>query len=164
MSEAPANGRWGIASLVGAAIVLSYLDRQTLPWTLSYVHAEYPFSDQVKASFDSAFLIAYGLMYLGGGWLLDRLGTRRGFLLIMLFWSLASASQGLAANYGLPPMFGLAFALVMLLTSRFLLGLGEGGGFPAATRVVAEWFPVRERSTAMGLINAARWPRRGSYG
>jgi len=154
MSEPSPNRRWRIALLVSAAIVLSYLDRQTLPWTLSHIKADYPFSDQVKALFDSAFLVAYGLMYLGGGWLLDRLGTRRGFLLIMIFWSLAVASQGLAANYGLAPMFGLAFALVMLLASQFLLGMGEGGGFPAATRVVAEWFPVNERSTAMGLINA----------
>lgn len=146
--------RWRIALLVTAAIVLSYLDRETLPWTLSHIHAEYPFSDQVKATFDSAFLIAYGLMYLGGGWLLDRIGTRRGFLLIMIFWSLAVASQGLAANYGLPPVFGMAFALVMLMASQFLLGVGEGGGFPAATRVVAEWFPVKERSTAMGMMNA----------
>jgi ACS family hexuronate transporter-like MFS transporter len=146
--------RWRIALLAGTAIVLSYLDRQTLPWTLSYIHAEYPFSDQVKATFDSAFLVAYGLMYLGGGWLLDRLGTRRGFLFIMVFWSLAVASQGLAANYGRPPIFGVDFALVMLMISRFLLGMGEGGGFPAATRVVAEWFPVHERSTAMGIINA----------
>ncbi len=145
--------RWRIALLASAAIVLSYLDRQTLPWTLSRIHAQYPFSDQVKASFDSAFLVAYGLMYLGGGWLMDRLGTRRGFLLIMIFWSLAVASQGLARNYGLPPVAGLAFALVMLMASQFLLGVGEGGGFPAATRVVAEWFPVNERSTAMGIIN-----------
>ncbi len=146
--------RWSMAFLVGAAIVLSYLDRQTLPWTLSQIHADYPFSDQIKALFDSSFLIAYGLMYLGGGWLLDRLGTRRGFLLVMIFWSLASASQGFAANYGLPPVFGMSFALVMLVASRCLLGMGEGGGFPAATRVVAEWFPVQERSTAMGIINA----------
>jgi ACS family hexuronate transporter-like MFS transporter len=146
--------RWSIAFLVSAAIVLSYLDRQTLPWTLSQIHADYPFSDQIKALFDSAFLIAYGLMYLGGGWLLDRLGTRRGFLLVMIFWSLASASQGFAANYGFAPVFGLSFALVMLVASRCLLGMGEGGGFPAATRVVAEWFPVSERSTAMGIINA----------
>ena len=94
--------RWRMAFLVSAAIVLSYLDRQTLPWALSHIKAQYPFSNQVKAMFDSAFLVAYGLMYLGGGWLLDRLGTRRGFLLIMIFWSLAVASQGLAANYGLP--------------------------------------------------------------
>lgn len=143
-----------MALLVSVAIVLSYLDRQTLPWTLSHIKVQYPFSDQTKATFDSAFLVAYGLMYLGGGWLLDRLGTQRGFFVIMIFWSLAVSSQGLAANCGLPPVFGLAFALVMLMTSQFLLGMGEGGGFPAATRVVAEWFPVNERSTAMGIINA----------
>ena len=148
----PALG-WRMAFLVSAAIVLSYLDRQTLPWTLTQIHADYPFSDQIKALFDSAFLIAYGLMYLGGGWLLDRLGTRRGFLLAMIFWSLASASQGFAANCGFAPVFGMAFALVMLVASHCLLGMGEGGGFPAATRVVAEWFPVNERSTAMGIIN-----------
>src|SRR5690242_9639018 len=88
------SSRWPVAFLVSAAIVLSYLDRQTLPWTLSQIHADYPFSDQIKALFDSAFLICYGLMYLGGGLLLDKLGTRRGFLLVMIFWSLASASHG----------------------------------------------------------------------
>lgn len=146
--------RWKIALLVAAAIVLSYLDRLTLPWTLSEIQRDYPFSDQIKALFDSAFLISYGLMYLGGGRLLDRLGTRRGFLLVMLFWSLACASQGFAGNFGLPVVFGLNFALAMLVVSRFLLGMGEGGGFPAATRVVTEWFPVNERATAMGIINA----------
>jgi ACS family hexuronate transporter-like MFS transporter len=60
----------------------------------------------------------------------------------MLFWSLACASHGLAAGFG------------MLALSRFLLGVGEGGGFPAATKAVSEWFPMRERSTAMGIINA----------
>src|SRR6478672_5273768 len=73
---------------------------------------------------------------------LDRLGTRRGFLVIMVFWSLACASHGLATN------------VWMLAASRFLLGAGEGGGFPAATKVIAEWFPVGERSTAMGIVNA----------
>jgi ACS family hexuronate transporter-like MFS transporter len=146
--------RWRIALLVSCAIVLSYLDRLTLPWTLSEITKDYPFSDQIKALFDSAFLISYGLMYLGGGRLLDYLGTRRGFLVVMVFWSFACASQGVAGNYGLPPLFGMSFALVMLVASRFLLGMGEGGGFPAATRAVTEWFPVKERSTAMGIINA----------
>jgi ACS family hexuronate transporter-like MFS transporter len=146
--------RWRIAILVSVAIVLSYLDRLTLPWTLSEIQKDYPFSDQVKALFDSAFLISYGLMYLGGGRLLDYMGTRRGFLFIMIFWSLACASQGAAANFGMAPISGMAFALVMLIVSRFLLGAGEGGGFPAATRAVMEWFPVNERSTAMGIINA----------
>jgi MFS transporter, ACS family, aldohexuronate transporter len=145
--------RWRIALLVSVAIVLSYFDRLTLPWTLSQIKAQYNFSDEVKALFDSAFLISYGLMYLGGGRLLDYLGTRRGFLIIMVFWSLSCASQGFAANYGIAPISGVAFAIVMLLGSRFLLGGGEGGGFPAATRAVTEWFPVNERSTAMGIIN-----------
>ena len=73
---------------------------------------------------------------------MDVLGTRRGFAVIMLFWSLACASHALATGF------------VMLAASRFLLGLGEGGGFPAATRAVAEWFPTQERATAMGIINA----------
>jgi MFS family permease len=75
-------------------------------------------------------------------------------LLVMIFWSVASASHGLAGNDGLAPVFGMSFALVMLVASRCLLGMGEGGGFPAATRVVAEWFPANERASAMGLINA----------
>ena len=81
-------------------------------------------------------------MYVGGGRLMDVLGTRRGFLIIMIFWSLACASHGFAGG------------VIALAASRLLLGIGEGGGFPAATRVVAEWFPVKDRATAMGIINA----------
>jgi ACS family hexuronate transporter-like MFS transporter len=133
---------WSIAFLVSAAIAISYLDRQTLPWAIKAVQADIPFSSQVKAGLDSAFLVTYGLMYLGGGLLLDKLGTRRGFLCIMIFWSLACASHGLAGG------------VIALAASRLLLGAGEGGGFPAATRAVAEWFPVNDRAMAMGIINA----------
>ena len=137
----PSMSRWSIAILVSAAIAISYLDRQTLPWAINAIKADIPISNQLKAALDTAFLITYGLMYLGGGRLMDRLGTRRGFLIIMLFWSLACASHGIARG------------VVMLAASRLLLGAGEGGGFPAATRAVAEWFPVNERATAMGIIN-----------
>ena len=133
--------RWSIAFLVSAAIAISYLDRQTLPWAIKAIQADIPFSNEMKAGLDSAFLFTYGLMYLGGGLLLDRLGTRRGFLCIMIFWSLACASHGLAGG------------VIALAASRLLLGVGEGGGFPAATRAVAEWFPVNDRATAMGIIN-----------
>lgn len=133
---------WAIALLVSAAIAISYLDRQTLPWAIKYVSADIPIGNQAKAALDSAFLITYGLMYVGGGWLLDRLGTRKGFALIMAFWSLACASQGLAGG------------LSELAASRLALGMGEGGGFPAATRAVGEWFAVRDRAFAMGMINA----------
>jgi MFS transporter, ACS family, hexuronate transporter len=134
--------RWSIAFLVSAAIAISYLDRQTLPWAIQAIQVDIPFSNQIKAALDSAFLITYGLMYVGGGMLLDRLGTRRGFLVIMIFWSLACASHGFAGG------------ILALAASRLLLGVGEGGGFPAATRAVTEWFPPTDRATAMGIINA----------
>ena len=133
--------RWSIAFLVSAAIAISYLDRQTLPWAIKAIQVDIPFSNQIKAGLDSAFLVTYGLMYIGGGLLLDKMGTRRGFLCIMIFWSLACASHGLAGG------------VIALAASRLLLGVGEGGGFPAATRAVAEWFPVNDRATAMGIIN-----------
>ena len=134
--------RWRIALLVSAAIAISYLDRQTLPVAVKAISYDIPLSNEQFSFLQSAFLLAYAFMYAGGGKLSDILGTRRGFFVIMLFWSLACASHSLALTFG------------MLAASRFLLGLGEGGGFPAATRAVAEWFPVKERATAMGIINA----------
>jgi ACS family hexuronate transporter-like MFS transporter len=134
--------RWQIALLVCAAITVSYFDRQTLPVAVRHITSDIPIPDEKYAHLGTFFLITYGLMYIIGGKLIDALGTRLGFLSIMVFWSLACASHGLAASFA------------MLAASRLLLGVGEGGGFPAATKAVAEWFPVRERSTAMGIINA----------
>jgi ACS family hexuronate transporter-like MFS transporter len=134
--------QWPLAILVSVAIAISYLDRQTLPIAIGAIGEEIPISNTVKAFLDSAFLITYGLMYVGGGRLVDVLGTRRGFAIIMVFWSLACASHGFAGG------------VIALAASRLLLGVGEGGGFPAATRVVAERFSVNYRSTAMGIINA----------
>jgi ACS family hexuronate transporter-like MFS transporter len=133
---------WRIAVLVSAAIAISYLDRQTLPVAITAIAKDIPVSNEQFSTLQSAFLFSYALMYVGGGRLTDALGTQLGFTVIMAFWSLACASHALATGF------------VMLTVSRFLLGMGEGGGFPAATRAVAEWFPVTERSTAMGIINA----------
>jgi ACS family hexuronate transporter-like MFS transporter len=134
--------RWRIAVLVSAAIAISYLDRQTLPVAIKAITRDIPLSNQQFSYLQSAFLLSYAFMYAGGGKLADVLGTRLGFTVIMLFWSFACLSHGLAISFA------------MLAVSRFLLGMGEGGGFPAATRVVAEWFPVHERATGMGIINA----------
>ncbi len=134
--------RWKIALLLSAAIGISYLDRQALSVAVTAIQRDIPLTNTEFSQLQAAFLLAYAFMYAGGGVLVDRLGTRRGLLLIMTAWSLASASHGLATGFR------------SLMASRFLLGAGEGGGFPAATKAVAEWFPARERSTAMGLINA----------
>jgi MFS transporter, ACS family, hexuronate transporter len=134
--------RWRIAALVACAVTLSYFDRQTLPVAITAIQRDIPISNTGFSNLQAAFLVAYAAMYALGGKLMDVLGTRCGFLLIMLWWSVACASHGWATGFG------------MLMLSRFLLGLGEGGGFPAATKAVAEWFPVSERSFAMGIMNA----------
>jgi ACS family hexuronate transporter-like MFS transporter len=134
--------RWRIALLVFFAIAISYLDRQSLPVAVAAIQLDIPLTNFQYGALISTFLLAYALMYAGGGALIDRLGTRRGFFVIMVFWSLACASHSLATSFW------------MLAASRFLLGAGEGGGFPAATKVIAERFPVAERSTAMGIVNA----------
>src|SRR5215472_7189700 len=134
--------RWRIALMVCAGIAISYLDRQTLPVAVKAIARDIPLSNEQFSTVQSAFLFAYALMYVGGGKLADALGTRRGFAIIMLFWSAACAGHALAVG------------IVSLGVARFLLGVGEGGGFPAATRVVAEWFKTEERATAMGIINA----------
>ena len=133
---------WYFVALVTAAIAISYFDRQTLPVAISAIERTIPLSDQQFSWLQFAFLIPYALLYAFGGRMLDVLGTRRGFVLIMLWWSAACALHGLAMNFG------------FLLAARCLLGMGEGGAFPAATRVVAEWVPLVRRSTAMGIINA----------
>ena len=142
-ADAPGTGKtWTFVALVTGAIAISYFDRQTLPVAISAIQRSIPLDNQQFSWLQSAFLIAYAFLYVGGGRLLDVLGTRLGFIIIMLWWSVACAAHGLASSFG------------FLLAARFLLGMGEGGGFPAATRVVAEWVPSHARSTAMGIINA----------
>ncbi len=134
--------RWRIAILISAAIAISYLDRQTLPVAIQAISKDIPLNNRQFSALQSAFLFAYALMYAGGGRLVDLLGTRRAFTAIMVFWSLACASHALATGF------------FMLAVTRFLLGMGEGGGFPAASRAVSECFRAEERATAMGIINA----------
>jgi MFS transporter, ACS family, aldohexuronate transporter len=136
------QSRWFPVALVTVAIAISYFDRQTLPVAIAAIQHNIPISDEQFSYLQSAFLLSYAALYIGGGRLLDLLGTRRGFTLIMLWWSMACALHGFASGFGL------------LLCARFLLGMGEGGGFPAAIRVVAEWIAPKDRSTAVGIINA----------
>lgn len=134
--------RWWIAVLLCVAISINYMDRNTFSVAVNAIRESFPISDGDFARLNSYFLFAYAIMYVGGGKLIDTLGTRWGLLAITIFWSFATMSHGLAMGIG-----GLAI-------SRLLLGIGEGGGFPAITKAVSEWFPAHERSTAIGIINA----------
>jgi ACS family hexuronate transporter-like MFS transporter len=134
--------RWYFVVLVTAAIAISYFDRQTISVAIAAIQRTIPISNEQFSYLQTAFLLSYAALYIIGGRMLDRLGTRRGFLIIMLWWSLACMLHGFATGFA------------WLLAMRFLLGMGEGGAFPAATRVISEWLPAHERATAMGLINA----------
>jgi MFS transporter, ACS family, aldohexuronate transporter len=133
--------RWRIVVLITAAIAVSYFDRQTLPVAVHAIQHDIAISNTQFSRLQAAFLAAYALMYVIGGKLVDTLGTRKGFLLIMLWWSIACASQGLASSVD------------ALAISLFALGVGEGGGFPAATKALAEWCAPNEIATAMGVVN-----------
>jgi ACS family hexuronate transporter-like MFS transporter len=133
--------RWWIAGLLALATALSYLDRQSFPIVVSEVRKDIAISTSDYAALNTAFLVAYGLMYAGGGWILDRLGTRWGYFLMITWWSAANFLTGTAGSFGGLRLF------------RFLLGMGEGGGFPGSGKAVSEWFPPRERSFAFGLFN-----------
>ena len=133
--------RWWIAILLATATAINYLDRQNLPVAISEIQKSIPISDEQYAHLQFLFLLAYGLMYVVGGRILDWLGARWGYALMIVWWSAANALHGLAGT------------VTQLGIVRFALGLGEGGGFPGSAKAVAEWFPVEERSFAFGLFN-----------
>lgn len=135
------NVRWFVAFGLTMATAINYLDRMTLPVVISQLQQKFGISEAQFASLNSLFLLAYAIMYAGGGRIADRLGTRMGYALMMLWWSISCAAQGLVSGFR-----GLAIF-------RFSLGLGEGGGFPTSAKTVSEWFPAKERSMAFGMFN-----------
>ncbi|MEM7374247.1 MAG: MFS transporter [Bacteroidota bacterium] len=133
--------RWWIVGLIALATAINYLDRQNLPVAIVEIRKAFPISDSQYGFINSLFLLAYGTMYAVGGRLLDKLGSRVGYAVMIIWWSLANMIHGLISS-----VMGLGIA-------RFLLGMGEGGGFPGSAKVVSEWFPAKERAMAFGIFN-----------
>lgn len=134
--------RWGICALLFFAATINYIDRQvigilkpTLQTEIGWTEIEYSW---IVFAFQAAYAI--GLLLVGG--LMDRIGTRKGFSLAIVFWSIAAMGHALARS-----VMGFSVA-------RFFLGLGEAGNFPASIKTVAEWFPKKERALATGLFNS----------
>jgi ACS family hexuronate transporter-like MFS transporter len=125
--------------LLFCATALSFLDRQVLSVLAPSLMTELKMTNTDYSRVISAFVLSYTIMFAAGGWLVDRLGTIRGLALSVGIWSLASAAHSLAAS-----ALGLGLA-------RFVLGLGEGACFPAATKGACEWFPTEKRSLAIGI-------------
>ena len=95
------NRRWYYIVMVAVAIAISYFDRQTLPVAISAIQKNIPLSNQQFSYLQTAFLLAYAALYMLGGRLLDWIGTRNGFLLIMVWWSLACALHSFATGFSL---------------------------------------------------------------
>lgn len=134
--------RWIICALLLFGTTKNYMDRQVLGVLKVTLQHQLGWSDIDYGNLVSAFQIAYALGMLVMGRVVDRLGTRVGYALAMIFWSLAS--MGTAAANSLS-----TFAL-----SRYGLGFGEAAIFPASIKAVAEWFPKKERALATGIFNA----------
>ena len=121
--------RWGICALLFFATTINYVDRAVLGLLAPLLEKEIGWTSIEYGRISAAFTLAYAIGFLFAGRFIDRFGTRIGYAVYLVVWSLAAAGHALAATaFG----FGLA---------RFALGLGESGNFPAAIKTVAEWFP-----------------------
>jgi ACS family hexuronate transporter-like MFS transporter len=134
--------RWWIAGLLFAATIINYIDRQTLSIVAPVVTKELHITPVEYANILQAFLIAYTLMYLASGFLVDRWGTRVSLAVFMVWWSISNALHAITRS-----TIGLA-------TFRFLLGVGEPGNFMASFKAISEWYPAREKAFVNGLVNA----------
>ncbi|QMW05084.1 MFS transporter [Spirosoma foliorum] len=158
MTFTTTNYRWRIIALLFLATTINYVDRQALSLrmtdagfkrTILGLAPDMLLTDEHLKQFriqmglvDSAFKATYAIGFLLIGWLIDRVGTKKGFTIGIAVWSVASIASGFVSTVG-------QFAVV-----RAVLGLGEAANFPSAMKAIAEWFPKHERSTATGILNA----------
>jgi MFS transporter, ACS family, hexuronate transporter len=134
--------RWVICALLLFGVTKNYMDRQVLGVLKTTLQSELHWNEIDYSNLVFAFQAAYAFGILVVGRLIDWLGTRIGYALTMVFWSLASIAHAAAGS-----LFGF-------LVVRSCLGLGEAGVFPASIKCIAEWFPKKERALATGIFNA----------
>lgn len=132
--------RWQIAGLLCVITTINYLDRQAFAVAAPALVAEFGIDNTEFGTITAAFLFCYGIGHLLAGPFIDRVGTRAAFKLAVIAWSIA----------GFLHAFGRGFGSFMLC--RALLGLSEAANFPAAVKAIAEWFPRRDRSMAVGIL------------
>src|SRR5580700_26633 len=134
--------RWWIAGLLFASTVINYIDRQTLSVLAPYLKQEYHWTNTDYANIGIAFRVAYSIGQTVCGRLVDRVGSRRGLMLTVTWYSIVSMLTPLASGFR------------SFLTFRFLLGAGESGNWPGATKAVSEWFPKHERGLATAFFDS----------
>jgi len=153
--------RWVICALLFFATTINYVDRQVIGILKSTLQGEFGWNEIDYSNIVFAFQTAYAIGLMLAGRLMDKVGTKAGYAVALIVWSLAAVACAEATAFG--PMAASLLATVGFVTTpsvagfmaaRFALGLGEGGNFPAAIKSVAEWFPKRERALATGIFNS----------
>ena len=156
------NYRWTICGLLFFATTVNYLDRQVLSLLAPSLSKEFNWSNSDYANITAVFQFIYAISMLFAGRIIDKLGTKKGYVLAIIVWSLGAIMHA----YSLP--VGTAFSTFMVwigvgavpisiagfMLSRAVLGFGESGNFPAAIKAIAEYFPKKERSFATGIFNS----------
>lgn len=134
--------RWLICALLFFAASVNYMDRQVIGLLKPTLQVQLGWTEIGYSNIVFAFTMAYGIGSLVVGKLIDRLGTRMGFALAVLFWSISAMAHAAATS------------ILQFAAARFSLGIGEAGSFPGSIKAVAEWFPKRERAVATGIFNS----------
>lgn len=134
--------RWVIVALLFTAMVINYVDRQTIGFLKGDLSQEFGWSETNYADLVFWFQASYAVSYLAFGRIVDRIGARWGFGLAFLIWQVAHIAHAGARS------------LSGFIAARMLLGIGEGGAFPGGLKAMAQWFPKKERAFATGLFNA----------
>ncbi|ATM88390.1 MFS transporter [Yersinia massiliensis] len=143
--------RYIILFIIFIVTAINYADRATLSIAGTEVAKELQLDAVAMGYIFSAFGWAYLLMQIPGGWLLDRYGSKRVYTYSLFFWSLFTFTQGFV------DMFPIAYAAISMFIMRFMLGFSEAPSFPANARIVAAWFPTKERGTASAIFNSAQY-------
>lgn len=156
------NYRWTICALLFFATTVNYLDRQVLSLLHSKLEAEFNWTNTDYANITSAFQLIYAISMLFAGRIVDKLGTKLGYTVALIVWSLGAilharaipVGHGLVTLLGMIGISGISFSVLGFIFSRAVLGFGESGNFPAAIKATAEYFPKKERSLATGIFNS----------
>ncbi len=139
----PGRYRWIVVALLFMAMVVNYIDRQMIGVLKpGYLQPEFGWSEQDYANIVSWFQAAYAVSYLFFGRIVDRIGAKWGLGVAFTLWTVAHIAHAGTRT------------LTQFVLVRVLLGVGEGGGFPASIKAVTEWFPKQERALATGIFNA----------
>lgn len=173
--------RWVICGLLFFASAINYIDRQVIAILKPTLQQQFGWTDVDYGWIIFAFTTAYAIGFIFVGRLMDKIGTKRGFTLAIILWSIGALLHAYALGVGeltapiltpiingivaaanivitalgfAPWSIALSVSVIGFIVARFVLGLGESGNFPAAIKTTAEWFPKKERALATGIFNA----------